>query len=103
MKPAPDQSYDVIIIGTWRYIKGVDLLSKVCTDMGLNLLHVGGQFANCPFPNTPLFTHVPPVDEKELTNYLCFPLELRDWHLFWRKLLYPDYPWFIAKIREDTI
>ena len=69
MKPAPDQSYDVIIIGTWRYIKGVDLLSKVCTDMGLNLLHVGGQFANCPFPNTPLFTHVPPVDEKELTNY----------------------------------
>ena len=22
-----------------------------------------------PFPNTPLFTHVPPVDEKELTNY----------------------------------
>ena len=37
--------------------------------MGLNLLHVGGQFANCPFPNTPLFTHVPPVDEKELTNY----------------------------------
>lgn len=69
MKPKPDKSYDVIITGTWRYIKGVDLLAKVCSDMGLKLLHVGGQFANCPYPDTPLFTHIPSVDEKELTNY----------------------------------
>lgn len=69
IKPAPDKSYDVIITGTWRYIKGVDLLSKVCFKMGLKLLHVGGQFANCPFPNNPLFTHVPSVDEKELVKY----------------------------------
>jgi len=69
MKPKPDESYDVIITGTWRYIKGVDLLTKVCIDMGLKLLHVGGQFSNCPFPDTPLFTHIPSVDEKDLTNY----------------------------------
>lgn len=68
-KPAPENSYDVLIVGAWRYIKGVDLLVSVCEEMNLSLLHVGSVFANCPLPKSDRFTHVDPVDETKLIDY----------------------------------
>ena len=68
-KPAPENSYDVLIVGAWRYIKGVDLLVSVCEEMNLSLLHVGSVFANCPFPKSDRFTHIDAVDETKLIDY----------------------------------
>lgn len=69
VKPAPENSYDVLVVGAWRYIKGVDLLVSVCEEMGLTLLHVGSVFANCPFPKSDRFTHIDAVDETKLIDY----------------------------------
>lgn len=69
VKPAPENSYDIIFVGTWRYIKGVDLLVSVCEDLHLSLLHVGSVFEKCPFPKSELFTHIDPVNEARLTDY----------------------------------
>lgn len=60
--------YDVLMVGGWSYRKGCDLLGKVCNKMKLRLLHVGGQ-VDCPFPNSPYFTHIDPVDQMELPKY----------------------------------
>lgn len=60
--------YDVLMVGGWSYRKGCDLLGKVCMDMKLRLLHVGGQ-VDCPFPNSPCFTHINSVDQTQLPNY----------------------------------
>ncbi len=68
-KPKEEEAYDVILVGAWRYIKGVDLLTEVCLEMGLKLLHVGPVFPNTPMPDSPLFTHIDPVDEKDLVHY----------------------------------
>lgn len=69
VKPAPGDSYDVLFVGAWRYIKGVDLLVSVCEEMNLTLLHVGSIFENCPFPESDRFTHIDAVDETKLIDY----------------------------------
>lgn len=61
-------AYDVLMVGGWSYRKGCDLLGKVCHDMKIKLLHVGGQ-VDCPFPDSPYFTHVNSVDQTELPIY----------------------------------
>lgn len=60
--------YDVLMVGGWSYRKGCDILGKVCTDLELRLLHVGGH-VDCPFPNSPYFTHIDSVDQTELPRY----------------------------------
>ncbi|WP_278365874.1 glycosyltransferase family 4 protein [Phocaeicola barnesiae] len=62
------KKYDVIIVGGWTYQKGVDLLIKACQDLDLTLLHVGS-IGDISFPNDVKFTHINPVDQKELHNY----------------------------------
>lgn len=69
--PMPEISrhYDVIMVGTWSYQKGVDLLENACRTLGLSLLHVG-QIGDVPFPFADKgFTHVDAVDQKLLKNY----------------------------------
>lgn len=63
-----NDTYDVLMVGGWSYRKGCDLLGKVCSDLRLKLLHVGGQ-VDCPFPDSPYFTHINPVDQTELPQY----------------------------------
>lgn len=63
-----NETYDVLMVGGWSYRKGCDLLGKVCVDMKLRLLHVGG-LVDSPFPNSPNFTHIDPVDQTELPKY----------------------------------
>lgn len=70
LKCKAENRYDVILVGAWRYIKGVDLLMDVCQKMHLSLLHVGGVFAGCPLPkDLPGFTHIDAVPEKSLIEY----------------------------------
>lgn len=61
-------SYDIIMVGGWRYEKGCDLLIEVCKKYHYSLLHVGA-IVNLKFPNLPNMTHIDPVNQKELIKY----------------------------------
>lgn len=62
------KEYDVVTVGGWNYQKGVDLLSKACKELNLTLLHVGAK-GDMDFPKNAKFTHVDPVDQKQLKEY----------------------------------
>lgn len=63
-----DQSYDVIMVGNWSWMKGCDLLEEACKRLNLTLLHVGS--CTMPFPNHPNFKDIGCIDQTLITNYL---------------------------------
>ncbi len=66
--PDVAKKYDVIMVGTWCYRKGCDLLIEALSDTKITLLHVGA-VGDLEFPDKNNFTHVDPVDQCELVNY----------------------------------
>ena len=65
-----EKSYDVIMVGNWSRQKGCDLIVDAIRQTGLKFLHVGG-LSDVPFPeNDKNFTHVDPVNQPMLINYL---------------------------------
>lgn len=62
------KEYDVVMVGSWNYQKGVDLLVQACRELKLSLLHVGA-IGDISFPKDDKFIHVDPVDQKELKQY----------------------------------
>lgn len=69
--PAPadiEPKYDVIMVGSWGYRKGCDLIVEALRGSGLKFLHVG-VIGDMPFPVDAGFTHVDAVDQSRLINY----------------------------------
>lgn len=62
------KEYDVVMVGSWNYRKGVDLLVTACRELNLTLLHVGA-IGDMPFPQDSKFIHIDPVDQKQLMQY----------------------------------
>ncbi len=60
--------YDVIMVGTWSYAKGCDLLATFFEKSKLSFLHVGA-IGDIRFPKFKNMTHVDPVDQTQLTYY----------------------------------
>ena len=60
--------YDLLIVGSWSYRKGADLLTKICSKHKYSLLHVGS-IVDIEFPQLPNMTHIDSVDQKELVKY----------------------------------
>lgn len=64
-----DDSYDVLMVGTWCIRKGCDLLLKAVLQMdGVRLLHVG-PIIDVDFPKDDRFTHIDVVPESALPSY----------------------------------
>ncbi len=64
-----DDSYDVIMVGSWWKHKGCDMLAEACINrLGIKLLHVGS-IVDCELPDSPLFTHIDFVTESDLPSY----------------------------------
>lgn len=62
------QTYDIIMVGNWSWMKGCDLLEEACKKLNLTLLHVGS--CAMPFPKHINFTDVGCVDQSLISNYL---------------------------------
>ncbi|MFC0346063.1 glycosyltransferase family 4 protein [Epilithonimonas hispanica] len=64
-----ENPYDLILVGQWSYRKGCDLILEVVKRMNLRFLHVG-PLVDLDFPtNDKCFTHIDPVNEKQLVKY----------------------------------
>jgi glycosyltransferase involved in cell wall biosynthesis len=68
--PVPESRERIaLFVGGWSYRKGCELWAEVLDRLpDLRLMHVGGR-GDAPFPNSPRFSHVDPVDQKELPKY----------------------------------
>lgn len=62
------KEFDFIMVGTWSYQKGCDLIADAIRKTNYTFLHVGA-IGDLPFPSDPQFQHIPPVDQKELYKY----------------------------------
>ncbi len=62
------KEYDFLMVGTWSYQKGCDLIVEAISQTNYTLLHVGA-LGDVPFPTESQFKHVSPVDQKELYKY----------------------------------
>ena len=62
------KEFDFIMVGTWSYQKGGDLIVDAIRKTNYTFLHVGA-IGDLPFPSDSQFQHIPPVDQKELYNY----------------------------------
>lgn len=62
------EQYDCIVVGQWSKRKGSDMVSKICKERNLTLLHVGA-IVDLEFPKANNFKHIDPVEEKELLSY----------------------------------
>lgn len=71
-KPATDieeKEFDVIMVGSWWKHKGCEMLAEACIDrLNVKLLHVGS-IIDCALPESPFFTHVDFVSEKDLPKF----------------------------------
>lgn len=56
------------MVGGWSYRKGCDLIIEAIREMNCHFLHVGS-LVDMDFPDEDKFTHVSPVDQKELITY----------------------------------
>lgn len=63
-----NDSYDLLMVGSWSYQKGCDLVAELCKQYNYSLLHVGS-LVDVPFPDHPNMCHVDSVDQKELINF----------------------------------
>lgn len=66
--PNTPKDYDVIMVGGWSWRKGCDLIVEAIKKTDYRFLHVGG-LVDIPFPSDKQFTHIPPVDQKQLVKY----------------------------------
>ena len=66
-KPESD-FYDVLMVGTWGYQKGCDVLIDACRDSKKSFLHVGG-LSDSLFPKAKGYQHVESVNQPELYHY----------------------------------
>lgn len=64
-----EKKYDVIMVGNWSKQKGCDIIVDAIRETGLSFIHVGA-LADIPFPSDDNFTHVEPVNQPLLVNYL---------------------------------
>lgn len=62
------KEYTVIMVGTWCYQKGADILIQACSELDISLLHVGA-IGDMNFPIQKSFVHINPVDQKQLKKY----------------------------------
>ena len=61
--------YDFLMVGTWSYQKGCDLITEAIRKTNYRFLHVGS-LGDTPFPqNDSQFVHIDPVDQLELIKY----------------------------------
>jgi glycosyltransferase involved in cell wall biosynthesis len=67
-KLAESDVYDVIMVGSWSYRKGCDLLIDFFKSSKLRFLHVGA-IVDLPFPSVDNMTHVEPVEQSQLLAY----------------------------------
>lgn len=63
-----DKQYDLIMVGGWSLRKGCDLIIEAVTQMNLKLIHIGS-IVDIPFPQSPNFVHIDPVDQSKLIEY----------------------------------
>lgn len=66
--PGTKKEYDLIMVGNWSVQKGCDLIVEVVREMGLRFLHVGAIY-DLEFPDGDMFTHIDPVDQKDLVYF----------------------------------
>lgn len=62
------KKYDLIMVGGWSLRKGCDLIIEAVTKLNLKLIHIGS-IVDFPFPQSPNFVHIAPVDQSKLTDY----------------------------------
>lgn len=62
------KDFDFIMVGTWSYQKGCDLITEALRKTNYSFLHVGS-IGDIPFPSYSKFKHISPVDQKELCSY----------------------------------
>lgn len=62
------KEYDFLMVGTWSYQKGCDLIAESIRKTDYTLLHVGA-LGDLDFPSESQFRHIAPVDQKELYKY----------------------------------
>lgn len=62
------KEYDFIMVGTWSYQKGCDLIVEAISRTNYTFLHVGA-IGDLSFPADSQFQHISPVDQKELYKY----------------------------------
>lgn len=62
------KQYDILIVGSWCYRKGCDLLIPIVEKLKLKLLHVGS-IGDVKFPESGNFKHIDSVQEKELKQF----------------------------------
>lgn len=67
-EPNSEKEYDAIMVGTWGYQKGCDLIVDAIRGTGYKFLHVG-TIGDLPFPDAEGFTHVDAVDQPKLNGY----------------------------------
>ena len=60
--------FDIIMVGTWGYRKGCDLIIKACESKGYKLLHVGN-IGDLDFPTNIKAKSVGVKEEQALINY----------------------------------
>lgn len=60
--------YDIIYVGGWRKRKGSDKLVELCKQYNYKIIHVGA-IVDVPFPSESNFTHIAPVDQRQLVKY----------------------------------
>lgn len=64
-----ERIYDVIMVGNFGLQKGCDLIVEGVRKAGVAFLHVGSIVGDVPFPEEKNFTHIDPVDQKDLVKY----------------------------------
>ncbi len=62
------KEYDFLMVGTWSYQKGCDLIAEAIRKTNYSLLHVGA-LGDLAFPTESQFRHIPPLDQKDLYKY----------------------------------
>lgn len=60
--------FDLIFVGGWRYEKGCDLITELCSKYHYRFIHVGA-LVNMNFPEVENMIHIDPVDQKDLVKY----------------------------------
>ena len=68
IQPDIEKKYDFIMVGSWSYRKGCDLIIEAIKATKYTLLHVGS-IADVNFPVDKQFTHINSVEQSKLTAY----------------------------------
>ena len=70
--PTPELNHPTVIFaGTWCLRKGCDVLWNACHSANVwHLLHVGA-IGDLPVPQSPLFTHIDAVPQRQLAEMYC--------------------------------